>query len=318
MVLAYRALGLGDLLTALPALRALSDAWPEHHRVLATAGWLEPLARHAGVTDEVLHARPLETLPWRGPAPEIAVNLHGRGPESHRVVLATSPRRLVAFRHAAVAETRDAPEWRAEEHEVARWCRLLEESGVPADPGGLGLAAPDLAIPPGARGATLLHPGAASAARRWPRERWSEVAASLAGAGARVVITGTQAEAGLARAVAAGAGLDPGCVLAGRTGILELAALVGAAGCVVCGDTGVAHLATALGTASVVLFGPVAPELWGPPSDRPRHRALWAGESGDPHAIEVDAGLLEIGVGEVLAAVDEVARPPAAVGGGGG
>lgn len=85
--------------------------------------------------------------------------------------------------------------------------------------------------------------------------------------------------------------------------VQELAALVAAAGRVVCADTGVAHLATALRRPSVVLFGPVAPALWGPPPDRPRHVALWAGRSGDPHAMRVDAGLLEIGVADVLAAL---------------
>ena len=62
----------------------------------------------------------------------------------------------------------------------------------------------------------------------------------------------------------------------------------------VCGDTGVAHLATALGTPSVVLFGPTAPARWGPPRERPIHRVLWAGRSGDPHAAEPDPGLLAI------------------------
>jgi ADP-heptose:LPS heptosyltransferase len=62
----------------------------------------------------------------------------------------------------------------------------------------------------------------------------------------------------------------------------------------VCGDTGVAHLATALGTPSVVLFGPTAPERWGPPVDRVRHSVVWAGTTGLPNAARVDAGLLRI------------------------
>jgi uncharacterized protein YjbJ (UPF0337 family) len=65
----------------------------------------------------------------------------------------------------------------------------------------------------------------------------------------------------------------------------------------------VAHLATAFGTPSVVLFGPTPPHEWGPPPDRPQHRALWAGERGDPHATRPDAGLLRIQVDDVIEAL---------------
>ena len=87
----------------------------------------------------MLDARPLAALPPRTHGADVAVNLHGRGPESHRVLLATAPRRLLAFAHPAVGETAGGPRWRAGEHEVARWCRLLAESGVPADPARLEL-----------------------------------------------------------------------------------------------------------------------------------------------------------------------------------
>ncbi|MDP8936461.1 MAG: glycosyltransferase family 9 protein, partial [Actinomycetota bacterium] len=92
-------------------------------------------------------------------------------------------------------------------------------------------------------------------------------------------------------------------VLAGRTDVLELAAAVAAAARVVCGDTGMAHLATALGTPSVVLFGPTPPHRWGPPPERPRHRVLWTGRTGDPHGARPDPGLLQIPVAAVLDAL---------------
>ena len=100
-------------------------------------------------------------------------------------------------------------------------------------------------------------------------------------------------------------------MLAGRTDLLGLAALVAVAGRVVCGDTGVAHLATALRTPSVVIFGPTSPALWGPPPARPEHISLWAGRPGNPHASQADAGLLAIGVEEVAAALDRLGRAQA-------
>ena len=135
----------------MPALRALAAAFPDHRRILAAPRVLEPLAHLSGVVDEVLDARPLAALPPRAHAADVAVNLHGRGPESHRVLLATAPRRLLAFAHPAVGESAGGPRWRAGEHEVARWCRLLTESGVPADPARLELP-PRRAIRPRRRG----------------------------------------------------------------------------------------------------------------------------------------------------------------------
>lgn len=153
----------------------------------------------------------------------------------------------------------------------------------------------------------MIHPGAASPARRWPPERWAAVARSELEAGRRVVITGSAGERGLAAAVAKDDRIE---VLAGTTDLLGLAATVANAGLVVCGDTGVAHLATAFGAPSVVLFGPTPPSEWGPPPERPQHRALWAGKRGDPHAQQPDPGLLAIEVEDVLAAVQAVARVP--------
>jgi ADP-heptose:LPS heptosyltransferase len=93
--------------------------------------------------------------------------------------------------------------------------------------------------------------------------------------------------------------------------VSELAAIVGGAGRLVCGDTGVAHLATALGTPSVVLFGPTAPAHWGPPPDRPIHRVLWAGRTGDPHASRPHEGLLAIGTADVLEALEALVESDA-------
>jgi ADP-heptose:LPS heptosyltransferase len=304
-VVVLRALGLGDLLTAIPALRALADAFPRHPRLLAAPAALAPLARASGAVDEVVPSDGLdEPLHRRLHGAGLAVNLHDRGPESHELLLATEPRRLVAFTHPAVPASSQGPRWRPDEHEAARWCRLLDESGIAADPTRLDLELPPGPVPHGAQDATLVHPGASSPARRWPAERFAEVARAEAGAGRRVIVTGGPDEVDLATEVADLAGLPEDAVHAGNGGVLALGRLVDSAARVVCGDTGVAHLATALRTPSVVLFGPTSPALWGPPPDRPWHRALWAGTSGDPHGQLTDPGLLAIGVDEVLDALD--------------
>jgi ADP-heptose:LPS heptosyltransferase len=228
------------------------------------------------------------------------VNLHGRGPQSHRLLRALRPRRLVAFASDGVA----GPQWRADEHERARWCRMLAGHGIAADPDDLELRAPPARV----RGSPYLlaHPGAASAARRWPARRWVALLASEAAAGRAIVLTGGPAEGPLVEAIARRLGGAPVERRAGTLGLVELAGLVAGAEAVVCSDTGVGHLATALRTPSVLLFGPSSPAHWGPPPDRPWHRVLWAGTTGDPRAERLDPGLARLTVRDVQEALAEL------------
>ncbi|MEU9984512.1 glycosyltransferase family 9 protein [Streptomyces sp. NPDC050856] len=313
-VLVLRALGLGDLLAGVPALRALRRAFGGYEIVLAAPRELAGAASASGAVDTLLPARaPGRAVPpalaWTGPPPEVAVDLHGNGPPSHRLLQGLRPGRLLAFAHPGTPEIQ-GPVWRADEHERARWCRFLEWYGIPADPADLRLAPPGAPCP--APGAVVVHPGADSGARRWPAERYAAVAGELRGHGYRVVLTGGPGEDGLLARVAGPAGLDRVDVLAGGLPFGELAALFAGAAAVISGDTGIAHLAVAYGTPSVTLFGPVPPDLWGPPPGT-RHVALWhPGPPGDPHGREPDPRLLRIQPEDVLKALldhPEVARP---------
>ena len=303
-LLVLRALGLGDFLTCVPAVRAIARAFPDHYRVLAAPEYLAPLVRLCGGIDEVLDAAPLTPLNEDLGMVDVGINLHGRGPQSHRVLLNMKPRRFIAFTHADIAETQGFPEWRPEEHEIDRWCRLLRESGIPADVNDLEITAPRGDAR--ARGAIVLHPGAASESRRWPADRWVDLCMHLSHEGYRIVLTGSQAEFRRCRFIAKAAHLPIGAVLAGKTDLEDLACIVASARAIVCGDTGIAHIATALRTPSVVLFGPTSPRYWGPPANRPYHRVIWRGILGDPHAPYVDPGLASITVGEVVDTLHEL------------
>ena len=302
-ILVLRALKLGDFLTGVPAYRAIRRAFPHDRITLAAPRELAPLVELLdGAIDDVIHARELEPLAAAAADADIGIDLHGKGPECHRLLLDARVRLLLAFRHPDVAESASGPEHDPHEHEVARWCRMLEHFGIAADPSELDVAAPALSVPRRVRGATLMHPGASSEARCWPLERWIEVARSERRAGRNVIITGTASEAERARAIADAAGIPATHVYAGKTTLRELAAIVAAAGRVVCGDTGTAHLATAFRRPSVVLFGPTPPSTWGPPP-RPLHRVLWGGRTGNPHAAQVDPGLRAISAASVISAL---------------
>ncbi|AEB43984.1 MULTISPECIES: glycosyltransferase family 9 protein [Micromonospora] len=307
MIVALRALGVGDLATAVPALRALRAAYPDRELVLAAPAWLAPLVELVGGVDRVLPTAGLERLAWPGAAVEVAVNLHGRGPDSHRLLAAVGPARLLAFANAEAGHL-DGPAWDDDEHEVARWCRLLAAYGIAADPTDLDLRRPATTSLPA--GVTVLHPGSKVPAKCWPPGRYAALARTLTERGHRVVLTGSARERDTVARVAAEAGLPPEAVFAGRTDVAGLAALVAGARLVVSGDTGVAHLATGYRTASVVLFGPVPPSRWGPPPERRRHRVLWAGGGAWPDwdGVGSHPTMAALDLDQVLAAVDEVER----------
>ncbi|MFC4145065.1 glycosyltransferase family 9 protein [Micromonospora mangrovi] len=303
MILVLRALGVGDLATGVPALRALRAAYPGAELALVAPRWSTPLVELTGAVDRLVEADGLGHLAWPGPPPDLAVNLHGRGPQSHRMLAAARPHRLLAFANAEAGH-RDGPRWRAEEHEVDRWCRLLAWYGIPADRTDLALRRPTPGPLP--TGVSIVHPGAKATQRRWPPDRFAAVARELTDRGHRVVVTGTPGERGIAEAVARAAGLPADAVLAGSTDVGELAALVAHARLVVSGDTGIGHLATGYGTPSVLLFGPVPPAQWGPPPDRPWHEALWVGPRLPADDGGLHPALAELDVPTVLAAVDRV------------
>lgn len=123
-----------------------------------------------------------------------------------------------------------------------------------------------------------IHPGAGAAVKQWPAEAWARVAAQLAEAGARIVLTGSAAEKLLTQAIASA---SPGQVLdaAGETTLGQLAALYERAALVLGSDCGPLHLAVAVGTATIHLYGPVDPARFGPWGDPARHivlRTNWA------------------------------------------
>jgi ADP-heptose:LPS heptosyltransferase len=302
-LVALRALNLGDLLVVVPALRALRRHFPEHELTLVTHAWLEPVVGLIGGIDRLVPTRGLVPLthPRR---PDAVVNLHAAGGESAAALDALDPLRRIGF----AAPGWPGPQWCPGGHERRRWCAMLAAHGVHADPADLLLHRPD--EPPPAPGAAVVHVGAGYGAKEWPVERFAAVASALRAAGHRVVVTGSIVERPRALAVADQAGLAPAAVLAGSTGLREMAALVADAALLVSGDTGVAHLASAYRTPSVVLFGPAPIEEWGPPEDGPHRPLTVAGlRRGDPFAADPDPALLGVTVADVLGAVAELTDP---------
>ena len=112
-----------------------------------------------------------------------------------------------------------------------------------------------LGLPPS--GYAVVVPGSVWPTKRWPRERFREVAGRVASdLGLPVLLLGTPAERELCDDVLAGAS---GANLSGETTLGEAAALTARARLFVGNDSGPTHMAKALGVPSVSIFGPTDP-----------------------------------------------------------
>lgn len=130
-----------------------------------------------------------------------------------------------------------------------------------------------------------LNPGAEyGPAKRWPVERFAEVAKSLADY-AVFLILGGKGDVALAGELeqALQAARAAYVNAAGRTTLRELCALLRCCRVLLTNDTGPMHLAAALGTPVVVPFGSTSPELTGPGEPGSNaHRLLRCGAPCSP------------------------------------
>ncbi len=295
-ILALRALKLGDLLVAVPALHAVRRSNPEHRLVLAVPPWLDEIVDLVDGVHALLPTpgldHPLAVEPGRI---DTAINLHGCGPESNGLLEAIGARRRIGHK----AKGWNGPRWVDGIHERVRWARLVEAHGMPADPDEVWLLQPGETPRPGA---AVVHVGAFYGSRRWPTERFAEVAKWLDREGLETILTGSVAERPRALEVAARAGLPDARVAAGTGSLRELAAVIAGARIVISADTGAAHLASAYATPSVVLFGPASPGEWGPPPGP--HTVLTDSglRRGDTFGADPDPALLAVTADQVIAA----------------
>lgn len=276
-----RANALGDFIFALPALEALRASYPEAELVLLGAPWHERLLRdRPGPVDRVLVVPPVPGI--REPDPgepgpsaaaldrfldaarrerfDLALQMHGGGANSNPLVASLGARVTAGLR------AEDAPpldRWLRYVYYQPETVRYLEVAGlVGATPSTL---VPRLAVTEAdlAEARTLLgepdrprialHPGATDPRRRWPAERFAEVADRLAADGYEVLVTGTPSERDLAERVVAAARAP----VRSLVGELSLGGLIGCyrdCRVVVANDTGPVHVAAAIDTPTVGVF----------------------------------------------------------------
>jgi heptosyltransferase-1 len=147
----------------------------------------------------------------------------------------------------------------------------------------------------------ILNPGAGWGAKRWPAQRYGQVARALARDGLRSILNSGPGEDDLARQAEAA---SEGAAKSMKCSITELIALTRRAKLFLGGDTGPLHLAAALQVPLVAIFGPTDPARNGPYPTSPPARSivLRNPESLTTHArkAQPDEGMLEISVEAVI------------------
>lgn len=292
-----RALQLGDMLCAVPALRALHAGYPAARITLIGLPWARELTARFGryLHDFIefpgfpgLPERPVqaEALPAffhdvRQASFDLVLQMHGSGEVMNPLVARMGARHTAGFCRAGhyCPDAARYVEWRDGEHEVLRYLRLMERLGLPSRGSALEFPLQDAdwsewtGIGLERASYAVVHPGAQLQSRRWPAERFAQVADALAQEGLQVVLTGVAHERALTAKVRR-AMRAPALDLCGLTTLGGLAALVARARLVVANDTGISHIAAALEAPSVIVASGSDPRRWAP-LDRERHRVLW-------------------------------------------
>lgn len=281
----------GDVVMSLPALEALREIYPESRITVLARPWVKELLSSHPAVDDVWefakgggHIRDLKAV-WRaakrvregdfamavlfqnafeaglisriGSVPvSVGYDTDGRRLLlSHPVSRKTAPKgaHQVAYYLNIIralgwnGEERD-PFLRVTEGNRLQARRQLEVEGVAPDRRVVGMA-----------------PGAAfGPAKRWPSERFAEIADRAAAEwGAGILILGSAGDSESCQAVASAMESTP-VDLCGRTSLAEAVAFIDACDLFVTNDSGLMHVSAALGVPTVAVFGSTDPVATGP------------------------------------------------------
>ena len=285
-VLIARLSAIGDCVQTMPLACALRQRWPDCHITWAVEqAAAELVAANEAVDSLVVLPKGFAKSPrmlWRMRKTlcamrfDVAIDPQGLT-KSGLVNWLSGAQQRIGFARPAARELNPWFQTKLvssnHEHRVDRYLELL----APLDlkrPNNVefGLAIPELAHGPlkemtgiaSLQGSfACLNPGAGWDSKRWPVERYADVARHLAKRGLACVATwGGQKELAWAETIVRLS--DGAAVLAPKSSLLELAAILKHARLFVGSDTGPLHLAAAVGTPCVALFGSSSAAACGP------------------------------------------------------
>ena len=152
-------------------------------------------------------------------------------------------------------------------------------------------------------------PGASIVEKRWDEGKFVTLSEKLIEIGIAVVIVGSDSEKRIGdKIIAGGRGLN----LAGRTSLIESAAVIQNSSMLISGDSGLLHIAAGLGVPTVSLFGPSNIRKWAPKGE---HHIVVSGKlpcspcskfGYTPRCPKNAKCMADIAVEEVVAAVEKL------------
>lgn len=282
---------IGDAVMTTPAVRTIRENFPQAHIAILVHPWVadvfvasphvdeiifyEKRGRHAGIKGMLRLAAELREKKF-----DLAILLQNAFEAAFLTWRAGIPSRAGYrrdLRGPLLTHGVTIPKARRSVHQVHYYQGLMEDLGLKKGADSLEVRLPPavmaqaekLLAPYRAHGPVVgLNPGAAyGPAKRWPAEKYGELAARLRReTGAVSVIFGTNADAGAAAIIkdlSQGAALD----MTGKTELLAAMALIASCDAFVTNDSGLMHVAAAVKTPLAAIFGSTDHVATGPFAD---------------------------------------------------
>jgi heptosyltransferase-2 len=279
----------GDAVMTVPALRQLRRLLPGAHITLATRPWAKELFADADFLDEMLiydrrgpWSAVKQTAEWRRGNFDLAVLFPNAFEAALIPALARVPLRIgyaTDGRGKLLTNPLRLPDWRNSKHEVFYYLNIiagLERALLGTEH--VSSAVPDasLQISPGrqseaiglmraqglrdGRAVVAICPGSInSRAKRWPAERYAELADRLiVDSNAQVILIGAPEELDISQEVSQRMVNKP-IMMTCKTSLAQVTAVLSQVDLLITNDTGPAHIAAALGRPTLVIFGPTNP-----------------------------------------------------------
>ncbi|HEY6979160.1 MAG TPA: glycosyltransferase family 9 protein [Chitinophagaceae bacterium] len=283
-----RALQLGDLLCAIPAIRSLRAAYPHAEITLLGLPWAESFVkRFNGYLNRFIHFPGYPGLPEQPYSPEawakfaetihkeqfdLVLQMQGNGTIVNSMLQSLDIKQLAGFHRAdCFVDSNLFMEYPKHVHEIERHLLLMQHLGISS--AGTHLEFPltktdeedfrKLLIPLFAKSYVCVHAGSRGVARQWPPACFAALADYCIERGFTVVLTGTNDEIDITKEVKKcmkHAAID----LTGKTSLGAVGVLIKNAFLLISNCTGVSHIASALETPSVVISLDGEPKRWAP------------------------------------------------------